>query len=121
LQGIDCTFETNEPPLGYRDSCATHLYRIAQEAINNATKHGKARKIALSLNATEGMTILRIVDNGQGISKTAQNSRGMGLNIMNYRARLSGGELHVENSKEGGTIVSCTLRSEKANGHENAG
>ncbi|MDQ2824185.1 MAG: sensor histidine kinase [Verrucomicrobiota bacterium] len=120
LQGIDCTFETNEPSLGYRDSCAMHLYRIAQEAINNATKHGKARKITLSLNATENVTTLRIVDNGQGISKTARSSRGMGLNIMKYRARLSGGELNIEEPKEGGTIVSCTLRSEKPNGHENA-
>ena len=90
-----------------------HLYRIAQEAINNAAKHGKANTITLSLDANEEMTTLRIADDGAGISKTEPSGRGMGLSIMNYRARLSGGELQVEEGETGGTVVSCTLDARK--------
>ena len=113
LQGINCRFETTGPSKTYEEISAMHLYRIAQEAINNATKHGKARTITLSLNANDEMTTLRIADDGTGISKTEPSGRGMGLSIMNYRARLSGGELQIEELKTGGTVVSCTLDATK--------
>jgi signal transduction histidine kinase len=67
-----------------------HLYRIAQEAINNATKHGKAANVLVSLIDDGKMTTLRIADDGTGISKTANGSDGMGLGLMYYRARLVG-------------------------------
>jgi signal transduction histidine kinase len=113
LQGINCRFETSGPPKTYEETSAMHLYRIAQEAINNATKHGKARTITLSLNANDDMTTLQIADDGKGISKTTPSGRGMGLSIMNYRARLSGGELQIEQLGTGGTLVSCTLDAKK--------
>lgn len=114
LQGINCRFETSGRSRKYEETSAVHLYRIAQEAINNATKHGKARTITLSLNANDDMTTLQIVDDGTGISRTAPSGRGMGLSIMNYRARLSGGELQIEEVKTGGTVVSCTLDATKS-------
>ena len=86
-----------------------HLYRIAQEAINNATKHGQARTIAVWLAARPGITTLQIADDGTGISRPEQNRRGMGLSIMNYRARVSGGELAIYEPDSGGTVVSCTV------------
>lgn len=111
LQGIECTFEATGPfPNGDQDS-AVHLYRIAQEAINNATRHGQARKIAVSLDATDRLTTLRITDNGVGMSKTNASHDGVGLNIMSYRARLSGGELKITEPEIGGTVVSCVLPS----------
>ena len=120
LQGVDCTFETSGPSVSYEEKAAVHLYRIAQEAINNATKHGKARKISLSLNAVDGLTTLRIADDGLGISKTAPDDGGMGLSIMNYRARLSGGELQIDEPESGGTIVLCTLGAGECADDENA-
>ena len=107
LQGINCTFESKAVPMNYEESAAMHLYRIAQEAINNATKHGKAQNIAISLDATQHRTTLRIADDGAGISKTMTTCRGMGLNIMGYRARLTGGELKIEEAERGGTVISC--------------
>ena len=107
LQGINCTFESKGVPMNYEESAAMHLYRIAQEAINNATKHGKAQNIAISLDATQHLTTLRIADDGAGISRTMTICRGMGLNIMGYRARLTGGELKIEEAERGGTVVSC--------------
>lgn len=109
LAGIHCTFESSGPPLMLNDSVAMHLYRIAQEAVNNAMKHGKARIIALSLTSDGRRTTLRIADDGSGLSQTANDPGGMGLNIMRYRARLCGGELDIEEPSTGGTVVSCTI------------
>lgn len=110
LQGVNCTFESQGAATTYEEGAAINLYRIAQEAINNATRHGKARNIAISLDTTERFTTLRVLDDGVGISQAMANDSGMGLNIMRYRARLNGGELRIEQPKSGGTIISCTAR-----------
>jgi signal transduction histidine kinase len=110
LRGVECSFESNGSIVTLEDSVATHLYRIAQEAINNAIKHGRVRRIAVSLGKRGTAITLQIADDGIGIFKTGNSSRGMGLNIMKYRARLSGGELRIEKRPGGGTIVSCTVR-----------
>ena len=120
LQGINCTFESNGIVTSYEDQAAMHLYRIAQEAINNATKHGKARNIAISLDARKDLTTLRIADDGTGISKAKPKKGGMGLNIMSYRARLTGGELTIREAEGGGTVVVCSAPSEQCKIHENA-
>jgi signal transduction histidine kinase len=86
-----------------------HLYRIAQEAINNATRHGKAGSIFLFLNAAGGLIKLRVVDDGAGVSES--DPKGMGQDIMRYRARLIGGELTIKRRKGRGTIISCTART----------
>ena len=108
LQGITCTFRFHGPVAKCDEHTATHLYRIAQEAINNAIKHGKAGKIAISLDAADDLMTLRVLDDGVGISGFI--ATGTGLGIMRYRARLSGGELRIEQLKGGGTIISCTIR-----------
>ena len=64
LQGVNCTFESKGVALKYHETAAMHLYRIAQEAINNATKHGKAQRISISLDANDSVTTLRIADDG---------------------------------------------------------
>lgn len=109
LAGIPCLFESSGPPVILDDSVATHLYRIAQEALNNAIKHGKARNLGVSLSSDRSRTTLRIADDGSGLSQTARAAGGMGLNIMNYRARLCGTELNIEEPPSGGTVVSCTI------------
>jgi signal transduction histidine kinase len=120
LTGTQCVFESNATKITLDDSVAMHLYRIAQEAINNAMKHGKARRIVVSLGGKGKAATLRIADNGTGISETPGASRGMGLNIMKYRARLSGGELHITDQREGGTVVCCTIDPTPTEWHERA-
>ncbi|MDQ6912554.1 MAG: ATP-binding protein [Verrucomicrobiota bacterium] len=111
LQSIDCHFHSLGRLPVFQNSAATHLYRIAQEAINNATRHGKAGRIRISLVADDEATVLRIADNGVGISKADHSHTGMGLNIMGYRAKLAGGELLVQEPSEGGTTISCVIRA----------
>jgi signal transduction histidine kinase len=112
LLGIRCVYESAGVPLIRDNVVAMHLYRIAQEAINNATKHGKAQNVLISLVDQGKETTLRIEDDGNGISKTSADTEGMGLGLMRYRARLVGGELHIEDRQDGGTVVSCGIPSE---------
>ncbi|MGA2133278.1 MAG: PAS domain S-box protein [Bryobacteraceae bacterium] len=111
LFGISCRFECDLPVLIYDDPVANHLYRIAQEAVNNAIKHGDAQHVAMRLYRTpEGLT-LNIHDDGRGLPSDARNSTGMGLHIMNYRAKMIGAALQVTRGTECGTSVTCTLPS----------
>lgn len=107
---LDCRFECRAPVLIHRQSAATHLYRIAQEAVNNAIKHGKATRILIQLGASPERIILGIRDNGVGIRQRAENSKGMGLRIMQYRAETVGGSLVVQKLPQRGTEVVCTVR-----------
>jgi two-component system CheB/CheR fusion protein len=93
------------------DNIATHLYRIAQEAINNAIKHGQPTQIDIELvNLPDGVGIT-ITDNGVGIPPNVGSGRGMGLRIMNYRANMIGGTLEVTRGPKGGTVVTCHVLS----------
>jgi signal transduction histidine kinase len=109
LQGIDCQLICESPVSIFDTNCANHLYRITQEAINNATRHGKADIIRLHLNSDDQSVRLVIEDNGTGIPQPLPGPPGMGLSIMQYRARTIGGELEVAPRPEGGTIVACTF------------
>lgn len=109
LLGIRCVYESAGVPLIRDKVVAMHLYRIAQEAINNATKHGKATNVLVSLTDDGKATTLRIADDGTGISNTATEGDGMGVGLMRYRARLVGGELHIEEPPTGGTVISCGI------------
>jgi len=109
LLAMDCTFEfAGDYRIAHNDK-ATHLYRIAQEAINNATKHGKAQNIELRLSANSNAVSLSIADDGAGFSKTEKDLNGLGISIMRYRANVVGGEFEIEARAKGGTIVSCTV------------
>jgi signal transduction histidine kinase len=105
--GITCTFRFEGGVPNCDDQTAMHLYRIAQEAINNAMKHGKARQIAILLDAAEDQLTLRILDDGLGMPGFV--ATGSGLGIMRYRARLSRGKLQIEQPQGGGSIVTCTI------------
>jgi len=88
---------------------STHLYRIAQEAINNAVRHGKAKKVDLNLTERSGSVSLSISDNGTGIPEQLPCHRGLGLRTMHYRANLIGAALDIGKGKEGGALVVCQL------------
>ena len=86
-----------------------HLYRIAQEAVNNAVKHGGPRKITIGLSKLHDSLRLTVADDGKGIGPSPDGTRGMGLDSMRYRARILGGELKIDFHPEEGTIVSCEM------------
>jgi signal transduction histidine kinase len=87
---------------------AGHLYRIAQEAVNNAVKHAKAKDIVVRLFKRDGRLILEISDNGTGLTKGGPK-RGIGLGVMRHRAGAIGAELAVESKRDEGVTIRCTL------------
>ena len=107
LFAVSCRFQCEPPVLIHDDTVATHLYYIAQEAVNNAIKHGRARKIVIRLAAIGDEGELTIQDDGCGIAATVPGSKGVGLHLMNYRARMAGGTLEVQRLATGGTMVAC--------------
>src|SRR3984957_3822884 len=104
---ITCRFECSEPVLIYDVNVATHLYHIAREAVNNAIKHGHPGHVVIGLFVENGEGTLSVQDDGAGISDAPSNQKGMGLNIMNYRANMIGGSLDIRKNFTGGTSVVC--------------
>jgi len=82
------------------------IYRLAQEAISNAIKHGHATCIEVRLEAQPTKMLLSILDNGTGLSQTKPDEEGVGLHIMQYRTNTLGGEFAIRNAPEQGVIVS---------------
>ena len=119
LLGIECHLICDNPVSIFDNVCANHLYRIVQEAINNATRHGKASVVEIRLGSEGDAVRLAIEDNGTGIPRPLPEPRGMGLNIMKYRARVIDGQLEVALRPEGGTIVACTFRQTAPNRPDN--
>ena len=85
---------------------STELFRITQEAISNAVRHGKARKVVVRFDRTEGQARLLIQDDGAGLP-AHRTGDGLGLRIMNFRAHRIGGRVEVTPSQTGGTRVCC--------------
>jgi PAS domain S-box-containing protein len=115
LHGLECTFECSEPVPVEDNRVATHLYRITQEAIANATRHGHARQVRVALRRDGGTTTLEVRDDGVGIPEESRRGYGMGLRIMQYRAGLIGGILDVGPAEaEGhGTRVTCSIGGDR--------
>lgn len=107
LLGVRCEVMRAGAPVELGEGTAAHLYRIAQEAITNAVKHGKASRIELTCDSVDDRLVLTIKDDGSGLTETAREQGGMGMNIMYYRARSIGGELTITACPEGGTVVRC--------------
>jgi len=107
LFGIACRFQCEEPVLIHNTVKATHLYHIAQEAVNNALKHGHAKNILIRLFSGEHEGTLIIKDDGVGIERPPAPHAGVGLHIMNYRTGMIGGNLEVRREQPQGTVVTC--------------
>jgi PAS domain S-box-containing protein len=111
---ITCEFHC-QPPVPVADlAVATQLYRIAQEALSNAVRHGQAKRIQIRLQAPGDRILLMIKDHGVGFRKSRTNAKGMGLRIMKYRAGMIGAALEIQQDLDGGTSVICSLRNSKA-------
>ncbi|HYG34947.1 MAG TPA: sensor histidine kinase, partial [Clostridia bacterium] len=121
VYGVACVCQFQHPVLVHDHSVATHLYRIAQEAINNAIRHGQASKVVLRLIGRKGNLALTIQDNGCGFSVRPKRKTGMGLHLMRYRARAMGATVDVKPGPTGGTVVTCRLRGSRySNGKQDA-
>jgi PAS domain S-box-containing protein len=107
LFNISCCLRMDEPVLIHDANMSTHLYRIAQEAVNNAIKHGQAKHITISLFARNGDGTLKIENDGLRLPEPSTNESGMGMQIMNYRARMIGGSLKVESGAVRGITITC--------------
>jgi PAS domain S-box-containing protein len=111
---VECKFICPQPVLVHDHTTATHLYRIAQEAVSNAVRHGKARHLTIVLVRNSERINLEIKDDGVGIPQEWRKAKGMGLRIMQYRAAMVGGTLTVQQRSEGGSLVACTTGQQKA-------
>jgi PAS domain S-box-containing protein len=89
---------------------ATHLYRIAQEAVSNAVRHAHASRIVVGLQMLDGGITLSVTDNGIGLGDDVNQRRGMGLHTMQYRARMIDGRLEIKRAESGGTRVTCRIQ-----------
>jgi signal transduction histidine kinase len=87
---------------------ANHLYRIAQEALTNAARHGHASRVEIALSATRHAFLLCVSDDGEGMAEDAAPYTGMGLNIMKYRAGMIGAKFEIVSRKPRGTVVRVT-------------
>ncbi|MBI4626137.1 MAG: histidine kinase, partial [Verrucomicrobia bacterium] len=88
---------------------ATHLFRIAQEAVNNAVKHARPRRIRLVLRTAGGRVVLGIKDDGIGLRAPHRARKGIGLHIMHHRAHAIEGTLAVMRLPRRGTEVVCSV------------
>jgi PAS domain S-box-containing protein len=110
--GIDVRLRLSvRSPLLIGESASAHLYRIAQEAINNAVRHGRAQKIAVALRANRTVVSLSIADDGVGIAVIKARGAGMGLKIMEYRAAVIGGVFAVKRLARGGTRIQSVCKN----------
>lgn len=107
---VVCEVDCAERVLVRDHTVATHLYRIAQEAVQNAIKHAEATQVLIALFQEAENIHLRVSDNGRNPVKTDGRVFETGLNIMRYRAGMAGGGLDVEVQPEGGTTISCYFR-----------
>jgi two-component system CheB/CheR fusion protein len=92
------------------EAMGIHLFRIAQEAVSNAIKHGKASRIDIRLAARDFDLVLGVHDNGSGLPVPPHRGKGMGLRIMQYRAGAINGSLVVQRGRDAGTDVVCTVK-----------
>lgn len=108
---MDVDIETEDLPEDIDENWATHFFRIAQEAIANAARHGGAAHVLLRLYAIDGELVLEVRDDGRGFDVSSVEASGMGLSLMRYRATTMGGDLAIVSDPEQGTFVraSCPL------------
>ncbi|MHC4192350.1 MAG: sensor histidine kinase [Planctomycetota bacterium] len=110
---VSCTLKCEKAASINDVPVAINLYRIAQEAITNAIKHGKAKKIMIELTSKNGGLTLTVENDGLDFLAGPSHSEGMGLKIMRYRAEIINSSFDIHKGTNGGTIVTCVLPSEE--------
>ncbi|MHC4259374.1 MAG: sensor histidine kinase, partial [Planctomycetota bacterium] len=114
LFGIGCTFECGKRVQVANSEVAVHLYRIAQEAITNAIKHGKTKNIRIRLAHGRDKSVLTVRNDGVDFPKEFEaRGTGMGLQIMDHRIDIIGGSLDIRKAPGGGTVMTCKFPNKK--------
>ena len=109
LYGLEVKFRAQVTPGRQLDETdASHLYRIAQEALTNAARHGHATLVDIFLRVTRSAFVLCITDNGEGFCQPTSPYSGMGLKIMKYRADIIGAKFEISRNEPRGTVVRVT-------------
>lgn len=106
---IDCRFEEHGYVELHNSQVTIHIYRLTQEAVTNAVKHGRADRVRVALAGGEEQVRIRIQDNGTGFPDDWNEWQGMGVRIMQFRANLIGGTLDISSTGQQGTVITCTL------------
>jgi PAS domain S-box-containing protein len=106
---VKCHFHSDRSSIPLATNLALQLFRIAQEAINNALKHAQAGELDVELSEDQGGVRLAILDNGRGFQPHANGSGGLGLRTMRYRADSIGATLRIQPRPTHGTMVECIL------------
>ena len=109
LSGTSVSFESDAEIPRQHSETTLHLYRIAQEAVNNALKHARAQHIWIRLSYKEHQITLAVRDDGVGLPDTLADAEGMGRRVMQYRARMIGAAFRLHNAPDGGTVATCVL------------
>lgn len=111
LFNINCSVNFKDNIKIHNDMHSMHLYRISQESISNAVKHGKANNISIELKTENGFLKLSIKDDGIGFSESQKQTKkaGMGINIMRYRANILSGRIEIFETEEKETKILCTI------------
>ncbi len=107
-RGVPCRFIARGRPAAPDEQTASHLFRIAQEAVNNALRHARPKSVEIALTTDDAHLVLIVSDDGTGMS-THRPGAGAGLRLMEHRANVIGGELTIERVDTGGTIVRCRV------------
>jgi signal transduction histidine kinase len=107
--GVRCQFESHRPPLVPDSSTASHIFRIAQEAVRNSIRDAQPTAVDVSLTGDEDALVLSINASGPGLPLTARKEAGVGLRIMQHRARLIGADFTLESRPGVGTRICCRV------------
>jgi len=113
LLGSSCQFKCEEPVVFNDPVEAKQVYRITQEAITNAIKHGKAKNISVELTSDKDKYILSVKNDGKNFPKVLTKKKGLGLKIMEYRSSMIGGQIDIRKGDKGGTVVTCAFPKAK--------
>jgi signal transduction histidine kinase len=116
---LNCRFVAENPPSSIGNAIAQHLYYIVLEAVANASKHGSAKNVTITLSSAGERCRLTVQDDGVGFARAASAQTGMGIRIMQYRARVIGASLSLRSQPGSGTTVTCVFIPVSSNGAGN--
>jgi signal transduction histidine kinase len=109
LFNVNCAFKSEGKIPTIEPHMRGHLYKIAQESLTNAIKHGKAKRVGISLANGDHQIVLTIQNDGKPFPDLKGHPTGMGVRIMNYRASVIGGTLVIKGTGQRGTRVTCSV------------
>ena len=117
LEGVSCVLHADPEARVNDPLVAINLYRVAQEAINNAVKHSQGRHLRIDLACVDGNHRLAVSDDGIGLDPE-HIEQGLGMHSLRARASLLGGSLEIERNTQGGTTVAVIYPTQRGTQRE---